>query len=373
MNKSINIKLTSNSYNIIISDGLINKVAEFHLNLFSYRPAIIISDDKTAPLYINKLKQSFSREGISNRDIIIPHGEKQKNFVTLIEITNNLLSNNVSRDTVLYALGGGVIGDLTGFTASITLRGLDFVQIPTTLLSQVDSSIGGKTGINTQHGKNLVGTFYQPKLVLIDTSTLNTLPNSEMLSGYAEVVKYALIKDPTFFQWLEKYGSKVIQCEEKYLAETIYKCCTIKSNIVRQDEKEKNIRAILNFGHTFGHAFEAESSYSSKLRHGEAVSVGMILACKLSKELGHLKTNIIPRIKEHFTQIGLPISPKDISENKNDWDILKLISRMKNDKKVINNIIQFILIKDIGKVFLSQEVKIKTVKKVIMESMQEED
>ena len=373
MSKSINIKLGSNSYKIIISNDLNNKVAEFHFKHFNSRPAVIISDNIVAPFYLNKIIKSFSKKKISNRNIVLPHGEKQKSFSSLIKVTENLLANKISRDTVLYALGGGVIGDLTGFTAAITLRGLDFVQIPTTLLSQVDSSIGGKTGINTAHGKNLIGAFYQPNLVLIDTTTLKTLPKREILSGYAEVVKYALINDKIFFEWLENYGKRVVECEEKFLIDAIHKCCSIKSEVVKKDEKDRNIRAILNFGHTFGHAFEAESSYNNNLRHGEAVSVGMILACKLSRELGYIDKNITSRIESHFTSIGLPTSPKHISTKNLKWDLSKLVNRMKNDKKVLNNKIQFVLMKKIGKAFLSPEVNITKVKRLIMETLQEEN
>ena len=259
---------------------------------------------------------------------------------------------------MVIALGGGVIGDLTGFAASILRRGIDFIQIPTTLLSQVDSSVGGKTGINTSYGKNLIGSFHQPRLVLADTTALDSLPKRQLRAGYAEVVKYGLINDPEFFAWLEKNGEKLLNGDKDAQQTAILKSVQSKASIVAQDETEKCQRALLNLGHTFGHAFEAETNYSSTLLHGEAVALGIITAFTVSVKMGICPPDDLQRIVAHFRAVGLPITPQDpshpIAEAK--LGLTSLLHHMSQDKKVEGGRLTFILARAIGQSFITQDV-----------------
>ena len=276
--------------------------------------------------------------------ISIKCGEKIKTFNGYKKLTDKLIKNNINRKSVIIAIGGGTLGDLSGFVASTLLRGLDFFLIPTTLLSQVDSSIGGKNGINTIYGKNLIGTFYQPKGVLIDISVLNSLPKKEILSGYSEIIKHALIKDYAFFCWLEKKANKLLSLNKSTLEKAIYKSIMIKLNYVIKDQKEfllnKNSRAMLNFGHTIGHAIESHYNYK-KFNHGEAISIGMIAEAKISNYLGLLSSNDLNKIITHFKKYGLKVYDKILSNK-------KLINRLTKDKKNFKNNINFSLIDKIG-------------------------
>jgi 3-dehydroquinate synthetase len=264
---------------------------------------------------------------------------------------------------MLIALGGGVIGDLVGFAASTLLRGVPLVHIPTTLLSQVDSSVGGKTAINTASGKNLVGTFYQPKRVLIDINTLDSLPDRQMRAGYAEVVKYAALGDETFMNWLEANGKKLLAHHSISLTHAIKLCCSMKAELVEWDEKENNMRALLNLGHTFGHALEAEAGYNGSLMHGEAIAIGMVMAARLSAELGRCDAEVETRIASHLKAVGLPVSPKDISGV--DWNTDGICSHFASDKKAQDGKLAFVVLSRIGDADLMRDVPPAAARKVV--------
>jgi 3-dehydroquinate synthase len=267
----------------------------------------------------------------------------------------------------LIALGGGVIGDLVGFTAAVLLRGMDFIQVPTTLLSQVDSSVGGKTGINTNYGKNLVGAFHQPQLVLADTGALASLPKRELLAGYAEVVKYGLINDFEFYEWCENNAKAIIEGDQQAQIYAVFKSCMTKARIVAADEHEYGLRALLNLGHTFGHAFEAETGYGSKLLHGEAVSIGCIIALQLSSKLGLCEQQETTRVEKHFSKIGLKSTLTGLVDK--NWTVERLIAHMAKDKKADAGKITFILSRGIGKSFVAKEVAIDVVKVVLAQAL----
>ena len=364
MSKIIKIKLDNSEYRIVIDHNILNSINLTHKKYFPNRPKIIIYDSKLKNKQI--LKTITSKYGKNTPIISIPSGEKSKSLGRLEKIYNNLFSLKIDRKTVIYALGGGVIGDLAGFASATVMRGVDYVQVPTTLLSQIDSSVGGKTAINSKYGKNLIGAFYQPKLVLIDTKTLNTLPKKQMLSGYAEMVKYALINDEKFFSWLEKNGKFVLEKKVKYLEYAINKCCRSKINIVEQDEKEHGERALLNLGHTFAHALERTSKYRG-FTHGEAVAVGIILAFKLSNKHHYCDIYDLDRVIKHFKDIKLPIYISDISKNKISTE--EIMSAMKLDKKTINNIINFILVKGIGKAFKCDNINNRSLRRFLNDNI----
>ena len=284
MNKKIlKVATSQGKYSIIIGHNTISDIGKYLKPILNNNRVFIISSRRIAKIYKGKLLNILNKNNIDAIFIVIKDGENQKNFDTISKISNTLLKKGIDRNDALIAFGGGVIGDITGFVSSITLRGVKFIQIPTTLLAQVDSSVGGKTGINTSHGKNLIGTFFQPKIVIIDINFLVTLPRRELLSGYAEIIKYGLIMDRSFFKWLVSNGKNVLKLDRKVLIKSIYYSCKNKAKIVNKDEKEKNIRALLNLGHTFGHAIESINKYKQNINHGEAVSIGMVFALKLSQ------------------------------------------------------------------------------------------
>jgi len=254
----------------------------------------------------------------------------------------------------VIALGGGVVGDIAGFAASIVLRGIDVIQVPTTVLAQVDSSVGGKTGINARQGKNLIGTFHQPIMVLADVGTLATLPRRELLAGYAETVKYGLIEDAAFFEWLERNGGRFCDGDRSAQTEAVVRACTAKAEVVAEDEKEAGRRTLLNFGHTFGHALEAECGYSSRLLHGEAVAIGMVMATDLSTGLGLCPAADAERTRRHLRDRGLPVDAKDVARP--EWTVDRLMSHMMSDKKVRGKRPTFVLTRGIGHAFATQEV-----------------
>jgi len=315
--------------------------------------AFIISDDNVAPLYLKNLLSTLELSGIEAESLVLPAGESMKDFANLERLVDTLLSAKLERATTLIALGGGVVGDLTGFAASIVLRGVDFVQIPTTLLAQVDSSVGGKTGINTSRGKNLVGSFHQPIAVLADINVLETLPKRECLAGYAEVCKYGLIGDKEFWCWLEENGANIIGGDSAATAHAIETSCAAKARIVAEDERENGARALLNFGHTFAHAYESEAGYSGALLHGEAVAIGMYAAFTLSARLGLCPDDEVNRIHKHFKSVGLPVN---VPQNIGISDPNILVSHMKQDKKVHDSKVTFVLTRGIGEAFLTQDV-----------------
>lgn len=352
--QTISVDLGPRSYDIAIGPGLLDSAGSLISERLGERQTVIITDSNVGPLYAERLEHSLSEAGHTGRTIQIDAGEQAKSFVYLESLLDDLLSEGLERGTVLVALGGGVIGDLTGFAASIALRGVEFVQIPTTLLAQVDSSVGGKTAINSPHGKNLVGTFYQPRLVIADTETLKTLPPRELAAGYAETVKYGLLGDKAFFEWLENDGADVLAGDPVAQARAIVRACEMKAEIVNQDERETGRRALLNLGHTFAHALEAETGFGGLLLHGEAVSIGMVLAFDLSVALGLCPAADAARVRTHFEKIGLPthVPPHPMGA----WDAKTLIAHMGRDKKVQAGRTSFILVRGIGDAFVTNEV-----------------
>ena len=364
----LRINLRENSYDIIIEHGLLSELGALISKKFGKPKTFIVTDSNIAAHWLKQTIESLTAQGMSPKVLEVPVGARTKSFINLEKIIDQLLESKVDRDSVLIALGGGGIGDLAGFAGAITLRGIKVIQVPTTLLSQVDSSVGGKTGVNVRQGKNLVGSFHQPSLVAIDTQVLQTLPSRQLFAGYAEVLKYGLIKDRSFFDWLELNGKKVLEGDKLAQQFAIFTSCRIKAEIVEADEKEKNLRAILNFGHTFGHALEAEAGYDGNLLHGEAVSIGMVLAIELSKSLGYLSGQDAGRAVEYIRNIGLPTNINSI-EGSTSWHPDGIIQHMQHDKKVSNGQLRFVLIKGIGEAYLTADVERNDIYRVIEKSL----
>lgn len=354
--KTYLVNTKSKKYPIFIGKNILIKFCKLKEKYLNNTKKILIITSKNIPKkYFLKIKKNLKNTECYT--IILPNGERIKQFDQIIKITDLLSKYNFNRKDCVVALGGGVIGDLSGFAASIFKRGINFVQIPTTLLSQVDSSVGGKTGINNSHGKNLIGTFYQPNFVLIDTDTLHSLPKREMVAGFAEILKYSLILDKTFFNWLCKNGKKILSKNYNLISYAIYKSCKFKAYIVKKDEKEKNLRAILNYGHTFAHAIETINNYSKKIIHGEAVLIGMMLAARLSNHMKYLSSKDLSDIKEIYKQLKLNHNYKNFVNKKNINKIFKIMS---NDKKSNGKAINIILLKKIGSAIIKKTSLEKT-------------
>ena len=345
--QTLTVNLGDRSYPIHIGAGLLEQ-PQLILNHLPIKQAAIVTNTTVAPLYLERFAAGLERNGVAVTPVILPDGEEFKTWETLNRIFDALLENRAERKTTLIALGGGVIGDLTGFAAACYQRGVPFIQVPTTLLSQVDSSVGGKTGINHPLGKNMIGAFYQPKVVLADTATLNTLPDRELSAGLAEVIKYGLIGDLPFFEWLEAHMDRLLAREPDALAYAIRRSCENKAAVVAADEKEGGIRAHLNLGHTFGHAIEAGMGYGVWL-HGEAVAGGTVLAADLSRRLGHLSDADVARIRDLLHRAGLPDSAPDLG-------VEAYLKAMEIDKKVEDGKIRFVLLRRIGEAFISGDV-----------------
>ena len=356
---SIDVDLGQRSYRIEVGEGLLDSAGGVIKSLLAQPRVAVVTDSNVEPLYRARLEKSLDQAGVDHQWIVLPAGERTKDFSHLRRLVDDLLFMRIERSTALVALGGGVIGDITGFAAAITLRGLDFIQIPTTLLAQVDSSVGGKTGINTTAGKNLVGAFHQPRLVLTDTLTLDTLPRRELLAGYAEVVKYGLLGDGAFFDWLEENGRVLIDGDSTAKNEArrhaIVTCCRAKAAIVAADEREAGRRALLNLGHTFGHALEAQTGYGDTLLHGEAVAIGMVMAFDLSTRLGLCPAGQADRVRRHMADMGLPSHIKYLADS--SWSTDGLLAHMGLDKKVIGGKLNFVLVRGIGDAFITGEVE----------------
>lgn len=344
--QTLTVSLADRSYPIHIGSGLLGQ-AELILPYLKRKQVAIVSNTTVAPLYMQAIAQPLRDAGVSMIEIILPDGEAHKNNQTLQIIYDHLLQNRCERNTTLIALGGGVIGDLTGYAAATYLRGVPFIQVPTTLLSQVDSSVGGKTGINHPLGKNMIGAFYQPKLVLADIDTLKTLPQRELSAGIAEVIKYGLIRDADFFDWLETNMSALMALDTAVASYAIYRSCQNKAEVVVADEHEQGERALLNLGHTFGHAIENAMGYGVWL-HGEAVATGTVMAADLSQRMGWLNAAQIARIKTIMQAAKLPIDAPDLGAD----EYLRL---MQLDKKVSDGRIRLILQQDIGKAVMTAD------------------
>lgn len=350
---TVHVPLGDRAYDIIIAPDAIDSAGERLASLFPGARYGIVTDENVARAQLPRLLAALDDAGLSHTEIILPAGEATKSWAHLQTTVDAIIAARLERNDILIALGGGVIGDLAGFAAAITRRGMDFVQIPTSLLAQVDSSVGGKTGINSQYGKNLVGAFHQPRLVLADQQALDTLPPRQFAAGYAEVVKYGLIDDEEFFFWLEANFSD-IESGGPARAEAIAKACAAKARVVVEDEKETGRRALLNLGHTFGHALEKATGYSDRLLHGEGVAIGMVLAHRFSARLGLAPSQDSGRIEAHLKTAGLPTTLADIPGDLPPTDVL--MDAIAQDKKVSRGALTFILTRGIGKAFIEKNV-----------------
>ncbi|MDE0943836.1 MAG: 3-dehydroquinate synthase [Alphaproteobacteria bacterium] len=363
---TVRVDLAERSYDIIIGENLLLEAGTYLAPVLARPRVAIITDATVAALHLTHLQESLDAVGIENDAIIIPAGEGSKNFTQLQAVLDQLLALRIERRDTIIALGGGVVGDLAGFAAAILRRGVDFIQIPTTLLSQVDSSVGGKTAVNVSQGKNLVGAFYQPRLVLADVTALSTLPARELRAGYGEVVKYGLIDDFAFFEWLEMNGAQMLAAapaSPAVLAQAVAVSCRSKAAIVARDERETGDRALLNLGHTFAHALEAEGGYDGRILHGEAVSIGLNMAFTLSSQLGLCPSQDSARVCRHLAQMGLPTDPSQVGLSGLTADVM--LEHMRQDKKVSDGQLTFILAKGIGQSFITRDVPEDAVKEML--------
>ncbi|HEY8575305.1 MAG TPA: 3-dehydroquinate synthase [Devosia sp.] len=349
----VHIALGERAYDILIGDRLLDEAGTILAERFPGRRYGIITDETVAQVQLPRLLRSLDAAGLSHSEIVLPAGEATKSWAFLGQAVEAILAARLERGDLIIALGGGVIGDLAGFAASIARRGMDFIQMPTSLLAQVDSSVGGKTGINSPHGKNLIGAFHQPKLVLADLSTLDTLPSRQFAAGYAEVVKYGLIDDEDFFFWLEEKQAEIF-AGGPARGEAVARCCRHKARVVIEDEKELGVRALLNLGHTFGHALEKDTLYSDRLLHGEGVSIGMVLAHSFSAQLGLAPSQDTGRIAAHLKNAGLPTTLGDIPGALGSTQTL--MAAIAQDKKVSRGALTFILTRGIGRAFIEKNV-----------------
>ena len=350
----LRVELGDRSYDIRVGRGLLREAGALIRAVAPAPRAFVVTDRTVAKLHLPTLEDSLRAAGFDVATFALPPGEASKDFAHLEQVIDAMLAARCERSTSVLALGGGVVGDIAGFAASILLRGVPFVQIPTTLLAQVDSSVGGKTAIDTRHGKNLVGSFYQPRLVVADVATLATLPEREMRAGYAEVVKTALLGDADFFVWLETHGAAVIGGDADALAHAVRTSCAAKARIVAADERESGPRALLNLGHTFAHALEKEAGYDGSLLHGEAVSIGLLMAFALSVRLGLAPPADAERLRRHLRGLGMPLSPPPLLGRR--WDAARLLTHMASDKKVSDGRVTFVLATRIGAATLRADV-----------------
>jgi shikimate kinase/3-dehydroquinate synthase len=346
------VHLSQSSYEVVIGDHLLARAGALIAPVLPQPRCVIITDETVAPLHLAALEASLNAVGIAHTAIVVPPGEASKSLQTWQNLVESLLAQKVDRHTTVIALGGGVIGDLAGFAAAATLRGLPFIQIPTTLLAQVDSSVGGKTGINSLHGKNLIGAFHQPNLVIADTGLLATLPARERRAGYAEIVKAGLIADVGLYEWCETHAATMLNGDAARLAEAVEKAVAFKAQVVGDDEREtkpNDGRALLNLGHTFAHALEAETGYGKGLLHGEAVATGLVLATQLSATLGLCPQEDPGRVAAHLQSLGLPTQIAGLPAE-------RLLAHMKQDKKMRGGKLTFVLTRGIGRAFTSNDV-----------------
>ena len=352
----VNVNLGDHSYPILIGINLLGDSSLINPYLGKGK-LVVVTNEVVAPLYLEAVKSMLGGRCVG--EIVLPDGEQHKNLETISEIYDYLLRNKFDRHTTLLALGGGVIGDITGFAAATYQRGIGYIQIPTTLLAHVDSSVGGKTGVNHLLGKNMIGAFYQPRCVLADIRVLDSLPEREIKAGLAEVVKYGLIRNAKFFDWLAENSKPISGLDDAYLVRAIKTCCEMKAGIVAQDEKEIGIRALLNLGHTFGHAIETAAGYGTWL-HGETVAMGIVMAADLSRRLGWLDVSSAQRIRTVLEKnFGMPVvPPADISVD-------QYLDLMSSDKKVEQGEIRFILLKDIGSAVVEGNIAIETLRSTL--------
>jgi 3-dehydroquinate synthase len=354
VSEALRVGLEGRSYDVIIGHGLLSEAPE-RLRPFLKRNVVaLVMDETVSGLHGDALVRALTGAGVEVHRIVVPAGEETKSFEGLADLSDRLLRVELERGDLIVAFGGGVVGDLAGFAAAIYKRGVDFVQIPTTLLAQVDSSVGGKTAIDTPRGKNLVGAFHQPRLVLADLDLLATLPDRELICGYAEVIKYGLLGDAEFFNWLEAYGPQVLAREPAALLAAVRRSIEMKAQIVAEDEREAGPRALLNLGHTFGHALEAETGFGDGLKHGEAVGLGCAMAFRFSAELGCCPGQDAHRVERALAAAGLPTALSQLSGHPFKADAL--VAHMAQDKKAEGGKLTFILARDIGEAFVAKDV-----------------
>lgn len=353
--KTVSVDLPGREYDILIGPGLVTNAAQAILGRLGKVKCGIVTDENVAQHYLAELEASLKAQGFHKGSVVIKPGEASKSFGVLGPVCEQLLEMQLERGDVVIALGGGVVGDLAGFAASILRRGVKLVQMPTSLLAQVDSSVGGKTGINTPQGKNLIGTFHQPSLVLADTGTLATLPDRELRAGYAEVAKYGLIKDAELFSWLNENASHIFELDETALIRAIEASVRSKAKVVLADEREGGVRALLNLGHTFGHALEAHTGYSQRLLHGEGVSIGMAMAFRLSERLKLCPEGQASTVAAHLSSHGLPVRLSQIPGD-DHLEVDRFVTLMGQDKKVSGGKLTFILVRKIGDAFITRDV-----------------
>ena len=354
--RRLSVALSTGGYEVVIGEGLLRRAGALLAPVLPQKRAVVVTDETVAPLHLPALLAGLAETAIEARQIVVPAGEASKTIATYAGIVDRLLEDRVERRTAVIALGGGVVGDLAGFAAATTLRGLPFVQIPTTLLAQVDSSVGGKTGVNTARGKNLVGAFHQPRMVLADTGALATLPLRELRAGYAETVKAGLIGDASFFDWCERHGTAVVAGDAETQGEAILRACAFKAAVVGDDEREEKPndgRALLNLGHTFGHALEAEYGYTGGLLHGEGVAIGLGLAFRLSAKLGLCPEADAERVRTHLEAVGLTA---ELAQLNRRFSASGLLAHMRRDKKVRDGALIFVLARGIGQAFTARDV-----------------
>ncbi len=365
--ETVTVPLGARAYDIRIGPGLLDRAGAEIAPLLRRPRVAVLTERRVAGLHMERLRAGLEAAGIGMSVLALEPGEASKGWATLEAAVEWLVAEKVARDDLVVAFGGGVVGDLAGFAAAILRRGVGFVQVPTTLLAQVDSSVGGKTGINSARGKNLVGAFHQPRLVLADTGLLDTLPERDFLAGYAEVVKYGLLGDAGFFGWLEANGAALKAGDAAARQHAVRRSCEMKAEIVARDETEEGDRALLNLGHTFGHALEAATGYSDRLLHGEAVAIGCQLAFDLSARLGLCPQEAPSRVAAHFASMGMRRRLSDIPGDLPDAE--GLVRLMEQDKKVRDGRIAFVLVRDIGAAFVARDVELGTVRALLAEAL----
>ncbi len=353
MIETVRVALGARSYDILVGENLLDAAGRHVAEIVDNAPVFLVTDETVGQLYLERVAGSLSAAGLEAHPILLPPGEATKDFAHLERLVGAILDRRPERGSVVVALGGGVIGDIAGLAASLVLRGVALVQIPTTLLAQVDSAVGGKTAVNTAHGKNLVGAFHQPRLVLADTGTLDTLDRRTRLAGYAEVVKYGVISDAAFFSWLERRGAGVVDGDAEARRRAVVASCAAKAAVVADDEREQGRRALLNFGHSFGHALEAAAGFGAALLHGEAVAIGMSLALDLSVARGLCPAEDAARVRRHLEAVGLPtglrgtrLAGRSASE---------LLDIMRRDKKTRGGRMTLVLARGIGRAFVTAD------------------
>ena len=365
--ETVHVDLAGRAYDIQIGPGLLAQAGAEIGPLLPRPYTAIVTDETVAGLHLANFQRGLKAAGIASDAVILPPGEATKSMGRLAEVVERLLSLKIERDDLVIAFGGGVIGDLAGFAAAVLRRGIDFVQVPTTLLAQVDSSVGGKTGVNAPQGKNLIGAFHQPRLVLADTDVLETLTPREFLAGYAEVAKYGLLGDAEFFEWLETHGPAMRDGDRAARIRAVHRCCVMKAQIVTRDEREHGDRALLNLGHTFGHALEAATGYSDRLLHGEGVAIGIALAFEVSASMGLCAQECPSRVRAHLAAMGMK---KDIADIPGDLPGPDgLVELMGQDKKVRQGRLTFILARGIGQAFVTQEIDLEVVRRILTDEM----